>query len=86
MRILSQRLGKEVRRANIDITQDEAREANTNIAAGTRWLVYKITTSPWRKKDSLKDRIYGGVKYYHSWDEDGEKYADKVLDLYRKSK
>ncbi len=86
MRILAKKLGNEIRKANIDITQDEAKEANTNIAAGTRWLIYKITTSPWRKKSNMKDRIYGGVKYYHSWDSDGEKYADKVFKLYNKSK
>ena len=86
MRILAKKLGNEVRKANIEITQDEAKEANTNIAAGTRWLIYKITTSPWKKKSNMKDRIYGGVKYYHSWDSDGEKYADKVFKLYNESK
>lgn len=86
MRILAGKLGREIRKANIDITQEEAREANANIAAGTRWLIYKITTSPWRKKKSKKDRIYGGVKYYHSWDVDGEHYADKVFKVYNASK
>lgn len=86
MRILAKKLGNEIRKANIDITQDEAKEANTNIAAGTRWLIYKVTTSPWKKKSNKKDRIYGGVKYYHSWDSDGEKYAEKVFKLYNESK
>lgn len=86
MRILAKKLGKEVRSANIDITQEEAKEANTNIAAGTRWLIYKITTSPWKNKKSKKERIYGGIKYYHSWDEDGDKYAEKVLRIYNESK
>lgn len=86
MRILAGKLGKEIRKSNIDISQEEAREANINIAAGTRWLIYKITTSPWRKKLSKKDRLYGGVKFYHSWDEFGEEYADKVFGLYEKSK
>lgn len=86
MKILARKLGNEIRKANIDITQEEAKEANTNIAAGTRWLIYKITTSPWRKKPSKKDRIYGGVKYYHSWDIYGEEYANKIFDLYEKSK
>lgn len=86
MRILARKLGNEIRKENIDITQDEAKVANINIAAGTRWLIYKITTSPWRKKKNKKDRIYGGVKYYHSWDIDGEKYADKVFKVYHESK
>ncbi|MGB0452657.1 MAG: transglycosylase SLT domain-containing protein [Bacteriovoracaceae bacterium] len=86
MRILAKKLGTEIRKFNIDITQNEAKEANPNIAAGVRWLIYKITTSPWKRKSSKKDRIFGGVKYYHSWDSDGEEYARKVLDLYNKSK
>lgn len=86
MRILSKKLGDEIRRANIDISQDEAREANANIAAGTRWLIHKITTSPWRNKKSKKDRLFGGLKYYHSWDEQGEEYANKVFKLYEASK
>lgn len=86
MRILARKYGHEIRRGNIDISQEEARDANANIAAGTRWLIYKITTSPWRKKKRKQDRIFGGVKYYHSWDDEGEKYAKKVLELYEKSK
>lgn len=86
MKILARKLGNEIRKANIDITQEEAKEANTNIAVGTRWLIYKITTSPWNKKSSKKDRMYGGVKYYHSWDIYGEEYAKKIFDLYEKSK
>lgn len=86
MRILGQRLGKEIKKEIIDISQDEAKEANVNIAAGTRWLIYKITTSPWRNKKNKKDRLFGGVKYYHSWRPEGEEYANKVLDLYKKSK
>lgn len=86
MKIMAGKLGNEIRRSNIDITQEEARDFNTNIAAGTRWLIYKITTSPWKRKSSKKERVYGGVKYYHSWDKDGEKYADKVFEVYEKSK
>lgn len=86
MRILAGKLGREVRKFNIEITQEEAREANVNIAAGTRWLIYKITTSPWRNKKRRRDRMYGGVKYYHSWDENGESYAEKVFRIYNESK
>ncbi|MDP7320512.1 MAG: transglycosylase SLT domain-containing protein [Bacteriovoracaceae bacterium] len=86
MNILAGKTSKEVRKFNIDISQDEAKEANSNIAAGTRWLIFKITTSPWKNKKSKNDRIYGGVKYYHSWNEGGEVYADKVFKTYNGSK
>ena len=86
MRILAQKIGKEVKKSNIEITQEEAKEANTNIATGTRWLIFKITTSPWKRKKTKKQRIFGGVKYYHSWDKNGEKYAKKVFELYQVSK
>ena len=86
MRILAKKLGAEVRKFNIEISQEEAKEPNANIAAGVRWLIYKVKTSPWRKKSSKEERIFGGIKYYHSWDSEGEKYAKKVLELYKKSK
>lgn len=54
IRILAQKLGKEVRKSNIDITQDEAKEANVNIAAGVRWLIFKVTTSPWKNQKTKK--------------------------------
>ena len=86
MNILSKKISKEVRVANIDITQEEAREALVNIAAGTRWLVFKITTSPNRKSKNKKIRMYSGIKYYHSWNEDGDAYARKVFRIYENSK
>jgi len=30
-----------------------------------------------RKSQETNDRIYGGIKYYHSWDKDGEAYVRK---------
>lgn len=86
MKILAKKTSKEIRKSNIDISQDEAKEANSNIAAGTRWLIYKITTSPWKNKKIKKDRMFGGVKFYHSWNNDGENYADKVFKVYYDSK
>lgn len=86
MNILSKKISNEVRVANIDINQEEAREALVNIAAGTRWLIFKITTSPNRKSKSKKIRMYSGVKYYHSWNEDGDTYAKKVFQVYENSK
>ena len=86
MNILAGKTSKEVRKFNIDISQEEAKEANSNIAAGTRWLIFKITTSPWKNKKAKNDRMYGGVKYYHSWNGDGEVYADKGFKTYNGSK
>ena len=53
-----------------------------NIAAGTRWLIYKYKIIPKRAPKT----IYNAVKYYYSWNTAGEKYAKKVFDLYKKSK
>ncbi len=86
MNILSRKISKEVKVANVDISQEEAREALVNIAAGTRWLIFKITTSPNRKSKFKKIRIYSGIKYYHSWNEDGEEYAKKVFKVYESSR
>lgn len=86
MNILSRKISKEVRISNIDLTQEEARDALANIAAGTRWLIFKITTSPNRKSKSKKERMYSGVKYYHSWNDDGDTYARKVFQVYENSK
>jgi len=86
MEILAQKRGKEIGRAMIEISQEEAREANVNVAAGTRWLIYKITTSPKKKSKSKRVRAYSGVKFYHSWSEDGEDYANKVFKVYDESK
>lgn len=86
MNILSKKISNEVTKSNIQINQEEAKEANNNIAAGTRWLIFKITTSPWKRKSTKNERIFGGIKYYHSWDTDGEEYAKKVFGIYEKSK
>ncbi|MCK5074515.1 MAG: transglycosylase SLT domain-containing protein [Bacteriovoracaceae bacterium] len=85
MRILAGKYGKEIRKCRIEITQQEARSANSNIAAGVRWIIYKITTSPGKRAKTLKEKIYAGVKYYHSWDKEGEEYARKVWKIYELS-
>ena len=86
MAILSKKKSAEVKTCNIEITQSEAQDANINIAIGTRWIIYKITTSPCRKKKSKDERIKGGIKYYHSWDKEGDDYLEKVLRIYNACK
>lgn len=78
---------REIRRFPIEITQEEARISNVNIAAGTRWLIYKISSFPARREAKTnQERILGGLKYYHSWDKEGENYSKKVWKLYEDSK
>jgi len=72
----------QVRKNQIDINQEEAKFANSNIAAGTRWLIFKICTSPDRKSKSNKKRLHSGIKFYYGWSENGQKYLEKVLKVY----
>ena len=53
-----------------------------NIATGIRWLGHKIKTSRKRNSKDTTERIFGGVKFYHSWDQEGEDYAKKVYRYY----
>ena len=76
----------QVSKNQVDINQKEAQSANSNIAAGTRWLIFKINTSPDRKSKTNKKRLYAGVKFYYGWNEDGQKYLEKVLKVYNENK
>ncbi len=76
----------QVRKNQIDISQEEAKIANSNIAAGTRWLIFKINTSPYKNSKSNKKRLHGGIKYYYGWTEEGQKYLEKVLKVYDANK
>lgn len=76
----------QVSKNQVDINQEEARLANSNIAAGTRWLIFKINKSPDRNLKSKVKRLHGGIKYYYGWNEDGQKYLEKVLKVYNENK
>lgn len=78
---------REIRSFPVEITQEEAQTANSNIAAGTRWLIHKISSFPARNKAKTpQEKMLGGLKYYHSWNSEGEAYAKKVWKLYEASK
>lgn len=55
-----------------------------NIATGIRWLSHKYYLLLRSKKVKRKD-LFSTVKYYHQWNEHGEKYADEVFKLYHDS-
>lgn len=76
----------EIRDHQIDIEYKELLDPVVNIGAGVRWLAHKISQSPKRKSKDAFERIYSGVKYYHSWTEEGEAYAQKVFQAYESSK
>ena len=85
-RILSGRPDKkgyrEIRSDYLELTKEDALDPIANIAAGIRWLAHKRTKIP-KGNEATASNI---IKNYHSWDKEGEKYAEKVLDLYSKSK
>ena len=76
----------EVRTHQVSISQEEARIAPANIAAGIRWLLHKIKTSPRRNSKNIKDRLHGGVKFYYGWTDDGQRSMEKVLRIYEENK
>ena len=76
----------QVSKNQVAINQKEAQSANSNIAAGTSWLIFKINKSPDRNLKSKVKRLHGGIKYYYGWNEDGQKYLEKVLKVYNANK
>ena len=76
----------EVKKYPMHLEEDERLDPLVNVAAGIRWLGHKIEGSPLRNSNNVAERIFGGVKYYHSWDENGEIHArDKVYKLYNET-
>lgn len=55
-----------------------------NIAAGIRWLSHKYYLLLASKK-AKPDDVYSMIKYYHSWDKDGEAYANEIFKMYKES-
>ncbi len=72
----------EVRNNYIDVSPEQSEDPVVNIASGTRWLAHKFFLLRNRKDKSLRTVI----RNYHSKTKEGDKYAEKVLDYYRKSK
>lgn len=73
---------REVRSNYLRISREDMEDPVVAIAAGTRWLSYKYSKIP---RGSEKN-VFNMIKNYYSWNEDGEEYAKKVIDLYEKSK
>lgn len=61
---------------------DEKLDALISIALGTRWLGHKFSQIPKSRNKDLRSMVVG----YHSFDAQGELYADNVFKLYEKSR
>ena len=66
----------------VSVSQVDLKDPVINIAAGTRWLAAKVLQIPGGNKLNTHNLI----KAYNQWNEEGEAYAKKVLDLYEQSK
>ena len=72
----------EVDKHPIYLEDDERLDPLVNIATGIRWLGHKIKTSRRRNSKNVAERIFAGVKFYHSWTQIEEVYAKKVYRYY----
>ncbi len=85
-RVLSGRPDKkgyrELKSNYLELSKSDIQDPVVAIAAGTRWLAHKYAMIPKRAKKTLHNTL----KNYHSWDSPGEKYADSVERLYKKSR
>ncbi len=73
---------REVRSEYITLSKEDLEDPMVSVAAGIRWLSHKYNALPKKAEKNL----FNTIKYYHSWDKEGDKYAKEVLDLYEKSK
>jgi soluble lytic murein transglycosylase-like protein len=65
----------------LDLEMTDLTDPVINIAAGVRWLSYKYT----KPKTGAKNNLFNMLKGYYAWNNDGEAYAHKVLNLYNSS-
>lgn len=65
----------------LDLEMTDLTDPVINIAAGIRWLSYKYT----KPKTGAKKNLFNMLKGYYAWNDDGEAYAHKVLNLYNAS-
>ena len=72
----------EVKDYPIYLENDERLDPLVNIAASIRWLGHKIKISRKRNSKDIAERIFAGVKFYHSWNQEGEVYVQKVYRYY----
>jgi len=72
----------EVRSNYIDVTAEQIEDPVVNIAVGIRCLAHKFFLLRNQKNKSLKKVL----RNYYSKTSEGDKYSEKILDLYEKSK
>ncbi|HXH76764.1 MAG TPA: transglycosylase SLT domain-containing protein [Bacteriovoracaceae bacterium] len=65
----------------LDLEMTDLTDPVINIAAGIRWLSYKYT----KPKTGAKKNLFNMLKGYYRWNDEGEAYAHKVLNLYNSS-
>lgn len=72
----------EVRDNYISVSEKQLENPVINIAVGTRWIGHKYFLMRNHKEKSLRKTL----RNYHSKDEEGDVYAEKIIKLYEKSK
>ena len=73
----------EVKHDPVYLEDDERLDPLANIATGIRWLGHKMEVlPPSLKPKDINKRIFNSVKYYHSWNQEGEDYVQKVYKYY----
>lgn len=73
---------RELKPPYIQISRADAADPIVNIAAGTRWLFYKHTKLPKGAERTTKNVF----KNYYGWGKDGDAYAERIYELYKKSR
>ena len=74
----------EVKNNFLELKLSDLTDPVINIAAGIRWLSHKYYLLLAEKK-AKPDDVYSMIKYYHSWDKDGETYANEIFKMYKES-
>jgi hypothetical protein len=72
----------EVREHLIHVTKKDKLDPVVSVALGTRLLAHKFTQIPRQYPKNSKGALIG----YHSFDKEGENYAEKVLSRYQAAK
>lgn len=65
----------------LDLEMSDLIDPVINIAAGIRWLSFKYT----KPKKGAKKNLFNMLRGYYDWNNGGEAYAQKVLNLYNAS-
>jgi hypothetical protein len=74
----------EVKNNFLQLNLSDLTDPVINVAAGIRWLSHKYYLLLAEKK-AKPDDAFSMIKYYHSWDKDGEAYANEIFKMYEAS-